>query len=144
MSDSSLMKVANALTAQNSFTVYNHMELTLLEADHAVYRLKIRPESHNPYGMVHGAALYAMADNAAGFAAHTDGRDYVTIDSSIHFISNIAEGVVLADARVLHRGHTTCLVDVQITSDTGKLLAVCSLTFFCIDRSRLQEKPEQH
>ena len=62
---------------ENAFTAYNHFELETLEKDRAVYRLDIRSESKNPYGMVHGGALYTMADDAAGSAVHTDGRHYV-------------------------------------------------------------------
>lgn len=83
---------------KNGFTVYNHIEMVLAERDHAVFRLNIRPESKNSYGMVHGGAIYAMADNATGFAAHTDGRSYVTQTSSLHFLRNQPEGEIQADA----------------------------------------------
>lgn len=58
---------------KNQFMSYNHIELEHVEPDYAVFRLDIRPESRNIFGMVHGGALYTMADNAAGSAAHTDG-----------------------------------------------------------------------
>ena len=55
---------------KNLFATYNHIEMVMVEEDHAVFRLNIQPESKNSYGMVHGGAIYAMADNATGFAAH--------------------------------------------------------------------------
>ncbi|MEI3363454.1 MAG: PaaI family thioesterase [Oscillospiraceae bacterium] len=67
---------------KNQFMSYNHIELEHVEPDYAVFRLDIRPESRNIFGMVHGGALYTMADNAAGSAAHTDGRNYVTQNGS--------------------------------------------------------------
>ena len=36
---------------KNGFAVYNHIEMVLAERDHAIYRLNIRPESKNPYGI---------------------------------------------------------------------------------------------
>ena len=92
---------------KNGFAVYNHIEMVLAERDHAIYRLNIRPESKNPYGMVHGGAIYTMADNATGAAAHTDGRNYVTQTSALHFLRNQPEGEIQADARVRHRGRST-------------------------------------
>ena len=86
------------------FSAYNHIELALAEPDHAVFRLNIRPESKNSYNIVHGGALYTMADNASGFAAHSDGRSYVTQSGSLHFIRNRSEGEIRAEARVRHRG----------------------------------------
>ena len=45
-----------------------------VERDRAVFKLTIRPESKNPYGMIHGGAIYTLADNATGVAACTDGN----------------------------------------------------------------------
>ena len=39
------------LMRENAFMIYNHVELESVERDHAVYKLNIRPESKNPYGM---------------------------------------------------------------------------------------------
>ena len=124
----------------NSFAVYNHMEIVLAEQDHAVFRLTIRPESKNPYGMVHGGAIYTMADNATGAAAHTDGRTYVTQTSSLHFLRNQPEGDILADARVRHRGRSTCLVTVDILGEDKTLLATGEFTFFCVDEKLMAQR----
>lgn len=105
---------AAELNKKNLFATYNHIEAEFVEPDHAIFKLEIRPESKNPYGIVHGGAIYTMADNATGYAAHTDGRSYVTQGSSMHFLRNQSEGVVRADAKVRHRGRTTCLVNVDI------------------------------
>ena len=125
---------------ENRFVVYNHIEMALMEEDHAVFRLVIRPESKNSYGIVHGGAIYAMADNATGFAAHTDGRSYVTQTSSLHFLRNQSEGEIRADARVRHRGHSTCLVTVDILGTGDRLLATGEFTFFCVDSAIMAQK----
>ena len=125
---------------ENSFAAYNHIQLELVEPDHAVFRLDIRQESKNPYGMVHGGAIYTMADNATGFAAHTDGRSYVTQTSSLHFLRNQSEGLIRADARVRHRGQTTCLVAVDILGEGGRLLATGDFTFFAVDPDLMASK----
>ena len=54
--------------SRNAFMRYNHMELESVQPDRAVFRLDIRPESRNPFGMVHGGALYTLADNEIGRA----------------------------------------------------------------------------
>ena len=54
---------------QNAFMQHNYIELESVEPDRAVFRLDIRPESRNPYGLLHGGAIYTMADNATGAAA---------------------------------------------------------------------------
>ena len=118
----------------NAFAVYNHMEIESAERDRVVYRLDIVPESKNPSGFVHGGAFCAMADNAAGAAAHTDGRHYVTQTSTMHYLRNRKEGTIRAVGQVIHRGRTTCIVKAEITDEAGTLLAMGEFSFFCVDR----------
>ena len=121
----------------NAFTDHNFIRLESAEADCAVYRLDIRPESRNPFGMVHGGALYTLADDAAGGAAHSDGRHYVTQHGDLHFLDNRAHGTIR------HRGRSTVLVDVEITDESGALLATGAFSYFCVDRKRMEERARE-
>lgn len=125
---------------KNAFMLHNHIELESVERDRAVFRQDIRPESCNPYGMVHGGAIYTLADNATGTAAHSDGRYYVTQTSALHFLRNQSRGTVRATAWVRHRGKSTVLTSVDITGEDGKLLATGEFTFFCVDKSLMDQK----
>ena len=126
--------------ANNKFVVHNFIKMVSVKRDEAVFSLDIREESKNSFGMVHGGAIYAMADNAAGFVVHTDGRHHVTQTSALHFLRNQSEGTVRATARVRHRGNTTALVAVDITGDNGKLIATGEFTFFCVDKAVMDRK----
>ncbi len=117
---------------KNGFMNYNHIEMEQVERDYAVFRLQVRPENRNVYGMVHGGAIYTLADNATGSAAHTDGRNYVTQSGTLHFLRNQREGIIRAQARVRHRGRSTVLVAVDVVGDDGTLLASGEFSFFCI------------
>ena len=72
---------------RNTFMVHNFIEMEHVEPDRAVFRLDVRPESLNAYGMVHGGAIYTLADNATGAVAHTDGRNYVTQTSALVWVT---------------------------------------------------------
>lgn len=125
---------------KNAFMLHNHIELESVDKDRAVFKLDIRPESCNPYGMIHGGAIYTLADNATGTAAHSDGRYYVTQTSALHFLRNQSRGTVRATAWVRHRGKSTVLTSVDITGEDGKLLATGEFTFFCVDKSLMDQK----
>ena len=128
---------------KNGFMQHNYIELESVEKDRAVFRLTIRPESRNPYGMVHGGAIYTLADNATGVAAHTEGRYYVTQTSALHFLRNQSVGTVRATACVRHRGKSTVLTAVDITGEGGKLLATGEFTFFCVDKALMDSRVTQ-
>lgn len=120
------------IVRNNAFTEYNHIELAEVKPDYAVFEMEIGPNSTNGYGRVHGGALYALADNAAGCAIHTDGRDYVTQTGTLNFLSNQTHGVIRAAARVRHRGRRTALASVDITGEGEKLLATGDFLYYCV------------
>ena len=117
---------------KNAFSDHNFNQWGHIELDYAECKVTLRPESKNVYGNAHGGAIYAIADNAAGMAAHTDGRSYVTQSSTMNFIGNQSEGTLRAEARVRKRGKTITLVDVTILGDEDRLLGTGMFTFFCV------------
>lgn len=118
----------------HAFMNINHIRLAEAELNCAVTVLDAGADSLNPYGFVHGGALYTMADCACGAAARTDGRKYVTLSSSFNFLHSGSKGdSIRAEAKVRRRGRTTCYVDVDLTNDRGELLASGNFTFFCIE-----------
>ena len=125
---------------QNTFMHYNHIEMESVNLNGSVFKLEVHPESRNNYGMVHGGAIYTLADNAAGSAAHADGRNYVTQTSSFHFLRNQGAGTIRAVASVRHRGQSTCLIAVDILGEGEKLLATGEFTFFTVDKALMEQK----
>lgn len=113
----------------------NHIEMVYVERDHAIFKMEINIDNMNPFGMVHGGALYTLADNATGAAAVSIGQPYVTQEGSLHFVDNQTSGIVKAEARVRHRGRKTCLIEVDITGENGKLIATGLFTYFRIEMS---------
>lgn len=131
-----------ALSARNTFAMYNHIHVAGYSRDRAVMELKVEKDSLNPLGLVHGGALFTMGDCAAGFAARTDGRRYVTMASDFHFLRGGRMGDVLrAEGTVRRRGMTTCLSEVSITNQDGELLATGTYTFYCIGEEEESLKP---
>lgn len=117
----------------NPFLQINHMELVDAGEDWAQMELKVYEGSLNPLGLVHGGALFTLADSAGGAAAHTDGRDYVTLSSSFTFLHSALPGdTVRAKGTVRRRGQTTCYVNVDVTNQKEELLASGNYTFFHI------------
>ena len=81
---------------------------------------------HNPMGTVHGGILCTLADSAMGMAfASTlgDGESFTTLEVKINFLRPVFEGKLFAEAKVVHRGRTVGLVDCDITTEDGKLVA---------------------
>ena len=124
-----------ATARANAFANYNQITVRQMELGKAEAELTVSPNHLNPLGKLHGGAYYTLADCAGGVACRTDGRKYVTLDGTIHFIRSAEQGVVKASAVVRHRGRTTCLVEIEITGESGTLYATGDFTFYCISAS---------
>ena len=128
-----ILAMVQADCAANTFMQYNHILVKEIHLGWAVTELTVSKNNINPFGFVHGGALYTMCDCACGIAARSDGRRYVTMASSFNFLHSAQEGeVVRAESRVRRRGRSTCYVDVDVTDSQGQLLASGNFTFHCV------------
>lgn len=126
--------VVKNLNSKNEFMKHNNIKLLNMKENYAEVGLEINSCSLNPYGIVHGGAYYTMADCAAGIAARTSGKKYVTLNNSFNFIKPVSEGNIKAVANVIHRGKTTCIVNVNVLNESDDLLCNGTFTMFCLSR----------
>jgi uncharacterized protein (TIGR00369 family) len=102
------------------------MELTQLSEDRVSLTVKIRPELHQPYGIVHGGVHCALVETAASIGAGLwrGNRGYVVgVSNQTDFLHATREGVLTATATPVHRGRLQQLWTVEITDERGRLAA---------------------
>ena len=81
---------------------------------------------HNPMGTVHGGILCTLADSAMGMAfASTlgEGETFTTLEIKVNYLRPVFEEKLFASAKVVHRGGTIGLVECDVTTENGKLVA---------------------
>ena len=81
---------------------------------------------HNPMGTVHGGVLCTLADSAMGMAfASTlgEGETFTTLEIKVNYLRPVFEEKLFANAKVVHRGRTVGLVECDVTTANGKLVA---------------------
>ena len=127
-----LLAAEAEIQKKNLFCAYNHCEAVDIREDYAEVRLKLVDESMNFRGTVHGGAYFTMADMCAGMVCRTDGRSYATQHASVEYIRGVKGGVLTARGNAIHRGRTSCIVEVKITDDRGKLAFAGTFQFACI------------
>lgn len=102
-------------------------------AERVVFELAWRPELCTTGGALHGGALMALADSAGATCAFLNLPDgaiaTTTIESKTNFLGAVVEGsVVRATAAPLHTGRTTIVIETELRTDTGKLVAKTTQT----------------
>ena len=81
-----------------------------------------------PFGLVHGGVYSTVAETVASAmtyaAVEGDGMLAMGQSNTANFMRPVTEGRVHATGRVIHRGRTTWVWDVDCTDDEGRLAAV--------------------
>ncbi len=108
------------------------VRITHLSADRVEAELHVREDLGNRFGILHGGALMALADNLGGTATManlTDGRRTTTIESKTNFFAAIPVGdTARAECTPLHRGARTMVWQTRVTRGDGKLAALVTQT----------------
>ncbi|HWC26015.1 MAG TPA: PaaI family thioesterase [Solirubrobacteraceae bacterium] len=108
--------------------------LELLDVGEELVRAQVavRDEVRQPFGLVHGGVLAAIAEALASLgtavAVVPDGNAPMGLSNSTSFVRPIAEGTIHARALRRHRGATTWVWDVEISDDGGRLCALTRMT----------------
>ena len=82
-----------------------HVGLELLEVSEgkAKVRLKIRQEHLNGTGLVHGGAIFTLADFAFAVASNSHGTIALGINANISYLQAARDGILIADALEVSR-----------------------------------------
>ncbi len=86
-----------------------------------------------PYGIVHGGAIFSLADSAVAVATISmvePERKVLTIEMKINFLAPVTDGVMEAKARVLRKGRIIP-AEVDITNN-GVLIAKAIATYIIL------------
>lgn len=107
------------------------MEFTNVSPGYCRGELAVKEELTNPYGIVHGGCIFALADTIGGSAALTHGKPVVTVDSNIHYLRPAADtDRIIAEAREIKYGSKIAVYEVNVTNTNGDLLATSIMSYF--------------
>ena len=108
------------------------MRVTHVSPERVVAELDVSEALGNRFGLLHGGAVMALADNLGGTATIAnlpEGARTTTIESKTNFFAGIPVGdIARAECTPLHRGRTTMVWQTRITRGDGRLAALVTQT----------------
>jgi uncharacterized protein (TIGR00369 family) len=129
-----------AANRQPPFAEFIGMKITHVSAERVTAELVAREELNNRFGIMHGGALMALADNLGGTATTANlkpGQSTATIESKTNFFAAVPIGdIARAECTPLHRGRTTMVWQTRITRSDGKLCALVTQTQLVMERAK--------
>lgn len=133
MEKSEILQQFNAI---RSNTLMETLEIKYIDVDPIMgiltASMPVNSKVHQPMGLLHGGASAALAESVGSAASclFADPNDFAIlgIEISCNHIKSIREGMVIAQASILHKGRSTHIWEIRIEDQSGNLISHCKLT----------------
>lgn len=113
------------------FSQWLGIERLEVRAGYCRLALRIRRDMLNGFGLAHGGIAYSLADSALAFAANSQGRHALSIETSISHTAPLEEGErIVAEASEIQLSHRIGIYRVEIRRESGALAAVFKGTVY--------------
>lgn len=133
-SDLSIEKINSF--AKNTLSETLRIEFTEIGDDYLVAEMPVTPVVHQPAGILHGGASVALAEtigSLGGFLCLSDPKQTVVgLSISSSHTHGVSKGKVIGTGRPIHIGRSTHVWDIQIISESGKLISSSRLTLMVL------------
>lgn len=109
-----------------------------------VARMPVTPGHHQPFGYLHGGASAALAEHAASTGAQLfcpPGYAAFGLEININHVRKKQSGEVFATAIPKHIGRSTQVWTIEITDESGRLIALgrCTMAVVPLDSAPRNE-----
>jgi acyl-CoA thioesterase len=125
------------------FAATTGVELVELRPGFAKARLKIAERHLNGVGIVHGGAVFTLADFAFAVACNSAGRVAVAVSTNLSFMKPTRSGTLWAEAIEVSRSRRISTCTVRVTNDDDELVALFQGTAYIKAELILAEKPSE-
>ena len=118
------MKEVLSFFSHDQFAAYVGIELVDAKPGYAKAKMVIKPHHLNGVGIVHGGALFTLADLAFAVAANSHGTIAVAINVNISYLKAAKDGFLIAEAREISRETKLATHTVEIKNESGEMVAL--------------------
>ncbi len=104
----------------------NYVGVELLEVSEGRAKAKMDIEKHhlNSFGIVHGGAIFALADLVFALASNSHGNISVAINVNISYIKAATGGTLYAEGQEVSINPKLASYAINITDDNNELIAI--------------------
>ncbi len=113
------------------------IEIIESKPQYAKCRLKPDKRHYNAAGQIMGGVLFTLADFT--FAVASNGQSdtiTVTTSSQISFLNACAGKTLIAETELLKDGKRNCFYRINVTDETGKLIATVNTTGTHLEKTK--------
>lgn len=108
----------------DKFAEYNGIKILEIQKGNARVKMDITENHLNGVGIVHGGAIFTLADLAFAAAANSHGNISVGINASISYMEAGTGKFLVAEAQEVSRNPKLSSYTVRITNENDNLVAI--------------------
>ncbi len=128
------------INEHDRFAAASGIELIEAGQGSALARMTVQDKHLNGLDIVHGGAVFTLADLAFAAASNSRGSAAVGINASIHYIRPVQQGSILtAQAREIFSHRTLSGYAVEVRDDQDRLVATFQGTAYKKDAPLIPE-----
>jgi len=135
----------NRLVNRSPFFSLISMEIIEIGPCYSFLEIKIDNKHLQPFGNVHGGVFAAIIDAAAFWAVFYQIQDpavgMTSIDLKLNFLAPASSGKLVAKGRQIRLGKTLGYAEVEVSSQTGEMVAHGTSTLMILPGMPLKDNP---
>jgi len=118
------MQTIRNFLKNDRFAAHNGIELLEISQGRAKAKLDILDYHLNGANIVHGGAIFALADLVFAAASNSHGTIAVAINANISFLKASAGGTLYAEAREISKNPKLGTYTIDVTDENGDVIAI--------------------
>ena len=117
------MRPIDEFFKNDRFAAHSGIELLEVRDGYAKARMPIENHHLNGVNVVHGGAIFTLADLAFAAASNSHGTVAVAINASIWYVKAALEGTLYAEAQEVSLNPKLATYSIKVTNEDGDLFA---------------------
>ena len=124
-------KIVNQMFKGDAFSQWLGVEIVEVSEGYSELKLVVREEMTNGFNIAHGGITYSLADSALAFAANSQGRKSVSVETSIsHTKQSLVGDVITAKAIEKSLSNKIAIYEITITNQKEETVALFKGTVY--------------
>lgn len=117
-------KVVEKMISGDEFSKWLGIEVIEISKGFCKLQMKVRDEMTNGFKIAHGGISYSLADSCLAFSANSDGKQSLTVETSISYTKKVQSGDLLtATSKEINKSSKTSLYYITITNQEMEEIA---------------------
>jgi len=105
------------------YAALSGIELLEISPGQAKASMRIQDHHLNGVNLVHGGAIFTLADLVFAAASNSHGTVAVAINAAIWYVKAATKGTLFAEAREISRNPKLATYSIDVTDDAGEIVA---------------------